>query len=242
MTSDEARTRAKRCPYCDGPGPFNIEDIIPVWMKPLLKPTSGIVVRHRPYGNGKPDERLLLHLTTKDICHSCNSAWGVIENLVKPIISDTIHPEDRIVVLDHDEQATVALWMVHKALCMELGLRKEYGYVPHFIPPWHFHEMYKLQKPPTGSRVLMFGFDIENQYGATRSMASKPRPGHPDEGVGYLATITFGSLGFQVVGVGDTNSSAPDTPIVGPRLVQIHPRRSSTKQSGRIRHWRLPRI
>jgi hypothetical protein len=122
-----------RCAFCERHQEQAVEDIIPRWLDRLLRPTlpksvlSGSTgyMRHTQArastGHEKTSRRVggVTGWKLKGVCKSCNTGWmSKIEKLAAAAMHDAILGQAHS--FSEDEQATIATWMVLKALCFDL--------------------------------------------------------------------------------------------------------------------------
>jgi len=99
---------ANKCIYCGNPAGSR-EHIWPKWI--LERRTFGPFRLKRA---GAPDLTLNTELTTKAVCHGCNTGWmSKLEAALKPILEPMF--EGKSVSMDIYQQQLIALWMVKMA-------------------------------------------------------------------------------------------------------------------------------
>jgi hypothetical protein len=236
------------CLFCETTvGPFDIEDVLPKWLRKVLPPGfSTVLIEHQ--GTGKPKRWGSVRAVIKNgICKPCNGGWmRRLEDASRPILRDMINPRvARPVRLDVLKQTLVAFWCLEKALCLEIAARQAsprhtWGYLPSGQFPWIYDHREREQRIPSpGTQVWLFAFMPQEQGEPLARMASQqsvslgPPDGiygdngdidgvegtQADDSVATLATFTIGALGFQVF-AHDVGERKPAVPLVPPEWLK----------------------
>ena len=196
-----ARRRVGGCVFCGQTGvPLYKEDVIPKWVRSVLKFTGPVKVTKNRTGEViRTDETIVLTVRGA-VCRACNNEWlSGLENRVKPLISDAI--QGRITAFSAGDMQTIpAVWAVKTALLIELALKEARG--DGFAPASHFRWLFDHRDdpcPPPGSQVWIAGLDMGgslvswNFAGGVFTDELEP----PDA---YLAHFSVGCLVFTVFG------------------------------------------
>lgn len=241
---DGLTTSPPTCLFCDSPGPFNIEDVFPVWTRKVLPRGTAAgqrpsIIRRSDNPNSKPKPFTVLEATLrKAVCKDCNGGWMKrLEDDVKDIIAPMMNPNPEAlpVWLDRSAQQVVAFWVTLKALCLELAYRQmmiDYAWVQ--ISREEFRWMYDhrdSRESPPGAQAFLFVFRVQipgtkdARVSFHHSVILSDRTNQPGHPIASLSTTTIGCFGFQVVrrdiAVESGVPQYPEPLVVPPHLSQV---------------------
>jgi hypothetical protein len=135
-----------------------------------------------------------------------------LEDEAKPILAPMMNPKRvaRAVKLSRAHQRVAACWAFEKALCLELSMRQtQRGYRQGHLSKDIFHWLYDHRATrtlPPGAQIWMFAFnaqelgEVEARMAFHGSITVTNKAVDPQTPVGFLATMTIGTLGLQVFG------------------------------------------
>jgi hypothetical protein len=217
LQPDGVTTKPPTCIFCGTDvGPFDREDVLPKWLRKVL-PSEFKVFLTSMEGGVRPARSNVLRAIIRrgGICKGCNGGWmSGLEKALIPTLRPMVNARRaRPVPLSMTQQRTVAFWALEKALCLELAARQhDRNYLHGYIPPGQLAWLYdhrEGRRPSPGTQVWLFAFQAQEPgEPGVAMMASHgsvtiaddfaEEPDAPESAIATLATLTVGTLGFQV--------------------------------------------
>jgi hypothetical protein len=198
----------RTCMFCDGAAATK-EHAWPAWLVRRFPSPSGVSVDLERGGVALDPWRLATAETTvKFLCASCNNGWmSQLESRAMPVIASLL--DDSSITLSPSTQTTLALWAVKTAMVFEV-LREGRD--------WFYDSLERTQVRngvlPSGHTSVWVAkcFNLPGMYcsGSDLFESAEERSG---EARGYVATLAFGSLAFQVLSVKPPESIPPGVVI-----------------------------
>jgi hypothetical protein len=214
------------------------EHLWPEWLKaifPKLGPPTHFFGLVGDDDSWVTEKRPAFSRRAKIVCAECNNGWmSRLEMAAAPLMTPMLTGERRV-MLNLDEQAIVAFWVVKTAMTMQLShpTRRIDG-----IPVSHYESVYREQRAPNACQVWIGACSHDDRppnvplamVGRCRiAPLSRFRPIDiaPDQPVrrAYVATMSMGNLAMQVFGhqYVDSHVQLRYPNLAGSALVQIWP-------------------
>jgi hypothetical protein len=194
---------ANKCIFCGNPAGSR-EHIWPKWI--LERRTFGPFRLKRA---GAPDLILNTELTTKAVCHDCNTGWmSKLEAALKPILEPMF--EGKSVSLDIYQQQLIALWMVKMAFVWDStkGRNTDNAFFRHADGTALAQ---RIMPPFTAVWLAHIGEDYRSADGHDITLEELPKR----VGGGNVVTIVNEQFVAQIV------SLRPDQMPTGPTAIQL---------------------
>jgi hypothetical protein len=182
---------------CGGPGPLTDEDVISKTVRKHIPVLGQIQQMFGGVARGRPLNVMRMVLADA-VCGPCNNVWmSQLEN----DLTDNLGPQftsTRAVRLDPSQQERTATWAIKTALLIETftniaGDGESGAYVPTDNLRW----LAAHRSPPPGCSAWLAAIDIGTKFPSWSQAGSVfDSRGKPKE---FVATFTFGHLGFQVI-------------------------------------------